>query len=85
MRRSEIPVIGYSRTPLSPEQRAILRHPESPVDSHDDGFSRETAVTHLATHNIEEAVAHEQIETLLPKGYLYAVDGVLRMPSRRYE
>ena len=80
-----MPVMGNSRTPLSPKQRAVLEHLESYVDSHDEGFSWEIAVTHLATYDIEEAVARDQIETLLLKGYLYEVDGVLRIPSRRYE
>ena len=80
-----MPVMGNSRTPLSPEQRAVLEYFESHVDSHDDGFSWETAITHLATHDMEEAVARARIEALLLKGYLYEVDGVLRIPSRRYE
>ena len=80
-----MPVMGNSRTPLSPDQRAVLEHLESHVDSHDDGFSWETAITYLATHGIEEAVARDQIEALLLKWYLYEVDGVLRIPSRRYE
>ena len=45
----------------------------------------EIAVAHLATHDIEEAVARNQIEALLLKGYLYEVDGTLRIPQRRYE
>ena len=80
-----MPVMGNSRTPLSPEQRSVLEHLESHVDSPDDGVSWETAIAHLATHDIEEAVARDQIEALLLKGYLYEVDGVLRIPSRRYE
>ena len=78
-------VMGNSQTPLNPKQRAVLEHLESYVDSHDEGFSWETAITHLATHDIEETVARDQIEALLLKGYLYEVDGVLRIPSRRYE
>ena len=78
-------IMGNSRTPLGPEQRAVLEHLESYIDNPDDGFSWETAVTHLATHDIEEAVARNQIEVLLLKGYLYEVDGTLRIPSRRYE
>ena len=66
-------------------QRAVLGHLESYVDSHDDGFSWETAITHLATHDIEEAAARARIEALLLKGYLYEVNRVFRIPSRRYE
>ena len=78
-------LMGHSRTPLNPEQRAILEHLGFHVDSHDEGISWETAIAHLTTHDIEEAVARDRIEALLLKGYLYEVDGVLRIPSRRYE
>ena len=78
-------IMGNSRTPLGPEQRAALEHLESHIDSHDDGFSWETAITHSATYDIEEAAARDRIEALLLKGYLYEVDGTLRIPSRRYE
>ena len=78
-------IMGNFRTPLNPEQRAVLKHLESCIDTHDEGFSWEIAVTHLAAHDIEEAVARDRIEALRLKGYLYEVDGVLRTPSRRYE
>ena len=77
--------MGNSRTPLSPEQRTALEYLESRIDSPDEGFSWETAVTHLAARDIEEAAARDRIEALLLKGYLYEVDGTLRIPSRRYE
>ena len=80
-----MPAMGNSRTPLSPEQGAVLEHLESPVDSPDDGFSWETAIAHLTAHDIEEAAARDWIEALLLKGYLYEVNGTLRIPSRRYE
>ena len=76
--------MGNSRTPLSPDQRAVLGHLESHLDSYDDGFSWETALTHLAAHDIEGAVARNRIEALLLKGYLYEVDGKIRVPPRRY-
>ena len=75
-----------SRTPVSPGQRAVLEHLESYADDHDiDGISRETAVEHLGTHDIEAADARDRIEALLLKGYLYEVDGELRIPPRPYE
>lgn len=77
--------MGNSRTPLNPDQRAVLERLESRIDDPDDGLSWETAVTHLATHDIEEAVARDRIEALLLKGYLYEVNGTLRIPSRRHE
>lgn len=60
--------MGNSRTPLNPDQRAVLERLESRIDDPDDGLSWETAVTHLATHDIEEAVARDRIEALLLKG-----------------
>ena len=77
--------MSNSRTPLSPGQRAVLEHLEAHVESYDEGFSWETAVTILADHDIEEAAARDQIEALLLKGYLYEVDEKLRIPPRPYE
>lgn len=75
-----------SRTPVSPGQRAVLEHLEAYTDDHDEeGISRETAVEYLATHDIEAADARDRIEALLLKGYLYEVDGELRIPPRPYE
>ncbi|WP_080509318.1 hypothetical protein [Candidatus Halobonum tyrrellensis] len=78
--------MGNARTPVSPGQRAVLEHLEAYADDHDvDGLPRETAVEHLATHDIEAADARDRIEALLLKGYLYEVDGELRIPPRPYE
>lgn len=74
------------RTPASPGQRAVLGHLEAYAESHGlNGLSRETAVEHLITHDIEPADARDRIEALLLKGYLYEVDGELRIPPRPYE
>lgn len=48
---------------LAQLQRAVLKHLESDVDSHDDGFSWGTAITHLATH--EEVLTDRQFKLLL--------------------
>ena len=77
--------MSNSRTPLSPGQRAVLEHLEARVESYDEGFSWETALAHLAERDIEEAAARDRIEALLLKGYLYEVDGTLRIPPRPYE
>lgn len=75
-----------SRTPLSPGQRAVLEHLEAYTENQDEeGLPREMAVEHLATHDIEAADARDRIEALLLKGYLYEVDGELRIPPRPYE
>ena len=75
-----------SRTSVSPGQRTVLEHLEAYAEDHDvDGLPRETAVEYLATHDIEAADARNRIETLLLKGYLYEVDGELRIPPRLYE
>ena len=75
-----------SRTSVSPGQRAVLEHLEAYTENHDvDGLSRATAVDHLATHDIGAADARNRIEALLLKGYLYEVDGELRIPPRPYD
>ena len=77
--------MSNSRTPLSPGQRTVLEHLEAHVDSYDEGFSWETALARLAEHDIEEAAVRDRIEALLLKGYLYEVEGNLRIPPRPYE
>lgn len=77
--------MSNARTPLSPGQRAVLEHLEAHVESYDEGFSWETALTTLADHDIEEATARDRIESLLLKGYLYEVEEELRIPPRPYE
>ena len=78
--------MGNSRTSVSPGQRAVLEYLGAYVEAHDvDGLPRETAVEHLGTHDIGAADARDRIEALLLKGYLYEVDGELRIPPRPYE
>jgi hypothetical protein len=77
--------VENSRTPLSPGQRDILEYLESHGPEHEMGFSWETAFDCLAEHDIEEAAARDQLEALLLKGYLYEVNGQLRIPPRPYE
>lgn len=76
-----------SRTSLNRTNREALDHLEACVDAADDGtvLTRETAVACLTDGAFEATEAREQIEQLLLKGYLYEVEGELRIPPRSYE
>ncbi len=73
-----------SRTPITSSEEAALDHLEQYLDTagDDEPLTREDAVAYLMEQGVERADAHEHIEQLLLKGYLYEVHDELRLPSR---
>jgi len=73
-----------SRTPIEPGEEAALNHLEQYVDAMDEieSLTRDDAVAHLLEQGIERPDARAHIEQLLLKGYLYEVNGALRIPPR---
>ena len=48
-------------------------------------LTQKLAIECLIDGDFQQAEAHQQIEQLLLKGYLYEVDEALRIPPRPYE
>ena len=79
--------MSNSRTSLSPTNRTVLHRLEGYVETLDEEavLTRKLAIECLTDGEFEQAEAHQQIEQLLLKGYLYEVDEALRIPPRPYE
>ncbi|SFK68210.1 hypothetical protein SAMN04487950_0559 [Halogranum rubrum] len=69
-----------SRTPLSAsaEEALDLLRPE--IEATSTGLSRSTAESRLADREFTDDDAAAVLTELLQKGYLYEVDGLLRLP-----
>ncbi|WP_408960186.1 hypothetical protein [Natrinema sp. 74] len=76
--------MANSRTPITSSEEAALEYLEQYVDALTDNepLTREDAVARLMDQGVERADARSHIEQLLLKGYLYEVNGELRIPSR---
>ena len=79
--------MSNSRTSLSPTNQTVLHRLEEYVETLDEEavLTRKLAIKCLTDSEFEQAEAHQQIEQLLLKGYLYEVDDALRIPPRPYE
>ena len=79
--------MSNSRTSMSPTNREVLHQLEEYVETLDEeaALTREMAIDCLTDGEFEQREAHQQIEQLLLKGYLYEVDDALRIPPRPYE
>jgi hypothetical protein len=73
-----------SRTPINSSEKAALDHLGQYLDAAeaDESPTRADAVAHLMDQDVERADAQAHVEQLLLKGYLYEVEGELRIPSR---
>jgi hypothetical protein len=73
-----------SRTPINSSEEAVLEFLERYLDTmgDDETLTREAAITHLVKQDFGRPDAQAHIEQLLLKGYLYEVNGELRIPPR---
>lgn len=69
------------QTPLGPVEEAALERLRADYEPVADSFSRATAVDILGGIDIETSVAHNVLDRLLLKGYLYAVDDELHITA----
>lgn len=69
------------RTPLGPIEEDALERLSTDYEPVDDSFSRAVAVDILGEIDLEPAAAHNVLDRLLSKGYLYAVDDDLRITA----
>ncbi|UPM45111.1 hypothetical protein [Halocatena salina] len=67
------------QTPLEPTEKDALERLREEYEPVVDSFSREVAVDALVEIDLETAVAHNVLDRLLSKGYLYAVDDELHI------
>lgn len=76
--------MGNSRTPISSGEEDALNHLKQYRDGagDDQSITQEDAVTYLMNEDVEQTDARAHIKQLLLKGYLYEVDGELRIPPR---
>lgn len=75
-------VYGYMRnqqTPLEPTEEAALERLRTDYEPVVDSFSRGVAVDTLNEIDLEAAAAHNVLDRLLSKGYLYAVEDELHI------
>lgn len=72
-----------SSTPLSPREEDALERLESHYETiQDNRVTRQMAVDHLTSSGFESADAHNCVQQLILKGYLYEVDEELRILPR---
>ncbi|WP_248910287.1 hypothetical protein [Halocatena marina] len=73
-----------SRTPISSGEEDALNHIEQYRDAagNDQSITQKDAITYLIEQDVEQTDARAHIKQLLLKGYLYEVDGELRIPPR---
>lgn len=69
--------MGNKQTPLGPIEEDALARLHADYEPVDDSFSREVAVDTVSEIDLEASVAHNVLDRLLSKGYLYAVDDEL--------
>lgn len=69
-----------SRTPLSASAEEVLDLLRPEIEGTSTGLSRETAESLLVDREFTSDDAAAVLTELLQKGYLYEVDGLLRLP-----